>query len=140
MISVQETKLFDLRDAIARSPVASQAVAEGIMIDCLHRSTEVRVGSVDGVLACVWGIIPPTLLSDGAWLWLLTTDIIAEHKFLFIRNSQRYVEDALGRYPYLCGDVVLGNEPAKRWLKWLGAEFQRPVLGKIPFVIRAKNG
>src|SRR5579872_77904 len=96
------------------------AGAEETLKECLHRSIEVRYGLIDGKIACVWGLIPPTILSEQAYLWLITTDIIAEHKFLFVRNAQRYVEEALKQYPELIGEV--GPASAVRWLKTRGAD------------------
>lgn len=139
MIAIRKSKDFDLHDVVSRSAVEMLPDAEEILKDCLYRSIEVRYGLVDGVIACVWGLIPPTILSDRAWLWLLTTDIIAEHKFLFIRHSQRYIEIALTQYPNIIGDVLIDNIPAKRWLRWLGAEFAEPTGGRIPFTIKAKH-
>jgi hypothetical protein len=125
-------------DLIHRSQVASIPGAEEILKECIWRSTEVRQGLVDGEVACAWGLIPPTILSNTAYLWLLTTDIIAEHKFLFIRYSQRYIEEALKTYPIIIGDVVGHNPSARRWIKWLGGEFGPTILGRTPFTIRAK--
>ena len=73
----------------------------------------------------MWGIIQPTLLSTiVSTSGLPTTDIIVEHKFLFIRYSQIYVEELLeGIYDEVIGDVIEpDNGTGKRWLKWLGAE------------------
>lgn len=140
MITIQKTVDVDLRDVLLHSPVASVLGAEEILRECMYRSIEVRYGLVDSEVACMWGLIPPTLLSTTAYLWLLTTDIVAEHKFLFIRHSQRYIEEALNIYPTIIGDCLVGNRAAKRWLQWLGAEFTEPVGGRIPFTIRAANG
>ena len=127
-------------DLIQRSPIAHIPGAEGVLKECMWRSIEVRQGLVDGKVACAWGLIPPTILSQTAYLWLLTTDIIVEHKFLFIRYSQRYVEEALKTYPNIIGDVVGDNPSAKRWIKWLGGEFGPEVLGRTSFIIKAKHG
>jgi hypothetical protein len=127
-------------DLIHRSQVANIPGAEEILKECIWRSIEVRQGLVDGEVACAWGLIPPTILSNTAYLWLLTTDIIAEHKFLFIRYSQRYIEEALKTYPIIIGDVVGHNPSASRWIHWLGGEFRPMVAGRTPFTIRAKNG
>ena len=83
-------------------------------------------------------MIRPTLISDAAYIWLLTTDIVDEHKFLFIRHSQRYVEVLLKIWPVLYGEMVGQNPMTKRWLKWLGAEFGQPLGNKTPFAIRRK--
>jgi len=139
VISIAKSKNFDTKDVIQRSNVKHIPGAEGILRDCMYRSIEVRVGLLDGVIACAWGLIPPTILSNRAWLWLITTDILAEHKFLFVRHSQRYIEEALREYPFIIGDTEVTNTSARRWLKWLGAEFGEPEGKMIPFVIRAKE-
>lgn len=139
-VAITSRTNYSLRDILDRSENGKIPGAEEILRECLYRSREVRFGLVDGDLACMWGLIPPTLLSSTAWLWLVTTEIVAENKFLFIRHSQRWIEEALKIYPEIIGDCLVGNASAQRWLKWLGAEFQEPVGGRRPFIIRAKHG
>ena len=138
MIDIRSNTTIDINDVIRRSPVAGVQDAEAVLRECMLSSVDVRYGMLDGKVACMWGLIPPTILSDVAYLWLLTTDIVAEHKFLFIRHSQVYIEDALKQYPTIIGDVFIENTAAKRWLKWLGAEFKEPIGQRVPFVIKAK--
>jgi hypothetical protein len=138
MIDILAKAPTNTSDLIQRSPVADLPGAEEVLRECMWRSIEIRQGLVDGKVACAWGLIPPTVLSNTAYLWLLTTDIIVEHKFLFIRHSQRYIEEALKRYPTIIGDVVGYNPSAKRWIRWLGGEFGPIVAGRAPFTIRAK--
>jgi hypothetical protein len=134
-VAIQRTIDIGITELLKRGQVADLPKAEQIMRECLHRSVEVRYGLVNGEIACVWGLIPPSLLSTGAYLWLLTTEIVAENKFLFVRHSQRYVEEALKTYPLLYGDVIIGNRSGKKWLEWLGARFGEPCQGRIPFTI-----
>ena len=138
MITLAKKRAINVKDVLQRSPVAGVPGAEGILKDCLWRSVEIWEGDYNGEAACVWGLIPPTIISDAAYIWLLTTDIIDEHKFLFIRHSQEYVKVALKVYPVLYGEMVGNNPMTKRWLKWLGAEFGQPVGNKTPFAIRRK--
>ncbi len=139
MIAIRKSRDFGIGEVVARSEVAHIPDAEAILRRYIYRSIEVRVGLVDEEIACVWGLIPPTLLSHRAWLWLLTTDIAAQHKFLLIRYSQRYIEQALKEFPEIVGDCLVANKPAQRWLKWLGAEFGEAEGGRIPFLIKAKT-
>lgn len=138
MITLKDSSEIDMWDVLRRSPEAELPGAEEALRECMGRSVKVRCGLYYGRVACMWGLIPPCLLSDRAYMWLLTTNIVDEHKFLFIRYSQRYVEDMLKVYRELYGFVVVGNDKALRWLKWLGAEFSPPVKGRIDFVIRRK--
>jgi hypothetical protein len=139
MISITKSSDIPLREVLRRSPVAEMPGAEAILDQCVLRSREIYYGLVDDEVACVWGLIPPTLLSNTAYLWLLTTDIISENKFLFIRHSQRYIEKALEVWPIIVGDVLASNGPARKWLGWLGAEFSPEINGYLKFVIRKRS-
>ena len=130
---------YPLSEIIRRAPVVSKD-AETKLKQFIRRSDEVWFGMVDDQVAAVWGLVTPSLISNQrAYMWLLTTDLVEQHKFIFISRSQLFVEDALNRYPVLIGHVELGNTRAKRWLTWLGAEFG-PIGedGNWPFQIRRK--
>ena len=129
---------IDLSDVLRRSPVADIPLARDKLRAFIFASCEVWAGYVDTEVACVCGLIPPTLLSDYAYLWLLNTDIVEQHQFLFIRHSQIWLQGILKRYSYITGHVELENVKAIRWLKWLGATLGEPEMGKIPFRIRAR--
>ena len=104
----------------------------------LLATSSVWVGMVDGKLVCTWGLIPPTLMSEAAYLWLYTTENVKSHEFLFIRHSQRMVEKMLEEYPALTGHTTVGWDQTIRWLRWLGAEIGEPQGKLLPFVIRKK--
>lgn len=95
------------------------------------------IGTVDGKIACMWGLIPPTILSWSAYIWLYTNPLVEEHKFRFIRHSQREMESMLRLFPNIVGDCVTTNSTAKRWLEWLGAKFGPPQGDLVPFRIGA---
>lgn len=103
-----------------------------------QQSLHVQTGLIDGELACAWGLMPPTFMSNHAHLWLYTTDLVKEHTFIFIRQSQIAVEKMLEDYDELHGEVEDRNHKAIRWLGWLGARFAWPDNGRIPFVIERK--
>jgi len=94
----------------------------------------------DDRVACMWGLAPPTAISNRAYLWLLTTDLVEKHKFLFVRHSQLVVEDALKRYDVVLGHVAVGNTAARKWLRWLGARIDVPEKGFSKFEIRRQDG
>lgn|SRR5262245_14240770 len=102
---------------------------------CLLMSTVIWAGFIDGRLACIWGVIPPSLMSNQAYLWLHVTDLIKEHQFLLVRHSQRVIEEVLREYPSIVGHVLMGGEKSIRWLKWLGATFGPPQGAVLPFRI-----
>jgi len=106
---------------------------------CFSLSMYMWAGLIDGRLACLWGLIPPTLLSNQAYLWLYTTDVIKEHSFLLVRHSQLVMEEMLKEYPSICGHAIAGADKSIKWLRWLGAKFGEPQGKGIPFRI-TRNG
>ena len=86
-------------------------------------SSQTWVGYVDGAPACMWGLVPASLLSDTAYLWLVTTDLVEEHQFLFVRHSQIEIKRMLSVYKTICGHCDQQHPRSVRWIKWLGGKF-----------------
>lgn len=115
-----------------------EEVSKQKLVAMIKISQHVFYGTADKELACIWGLVAPTILSDQAYLWLYCTPVIDNHKFLFIRHSQRWVEKTLKEYPKIVGYCDEGNVRAIRWIKWLGGIFAAPVNGKCAFEITRK--
>lgn len=141
MIVIERGVPEDWGRALQHSPVSGIADAEKILREELGRSNEVWSAKYDEEIACIMGLYGTSMLSDRAYLWMLHTDIVEDHKFLFVRHSQMWVQDVLKRYAEIWGIAIYDNVPGIRWLRWLGAEFDYPQNGKARFTIRAKpNG
>ncbi len=117
------------------------AMLPSIDHETMHRaimnSSQVWIGSADGKILAVWGLIPPTLLSDIAYLWMFTTKHFPGHEFMLVRHSQRLLPQMLRDYPIIRGHGAIGHDRSLRWLRWLGAEFSEPQGKFLPFEIRA---
>lgn len=103
----------------------------------MHNSSRVWLGSKDGLILASWGLVPPTLMSDTAYLWLFTTPHLRGHEFIFIRYSQRAVQEMLSEFSTIVGHTHSNNRQALRWLRWLGAVYGEPQGEVIPFTIEA---
>lgn len=103
-------------------------------------SSKIRMGCVDGKLLCIWGLIPPTLLSDQAYLWLHTTPEAEQHQFILVRRSQIEMTEMKAEFAQIIGHCEVDEALSIRWLKWLGAQFGEPHGKLIPFVIRGTDG
>lgn len=111
------------------------------MIDwCQKMSGEVWTAWIGDDLVAVWGLIPPSLLSNQAYLWMHSTDAVKEHTFLFVRTSQRMIERMLTHYETIVGHCLAGADDSIRWVRWLGAEFGTIEGLFVPFTIRRKHG
>ena len=132
-VSIVPATKLDIEDIIRRSPVQAHPNAKRDLKRFLVISIMSWTGLVENKVACVWGIISPTILSDSAYLWLLTTDLVDEHPFLFVRHSQMVVEKLLEDFPCIKGHVVAGETRSIRWLKWLGFKLGHQEGGLIDF-------
>lgn len=92
-------------------------------------------GFWNGEIACVYGVMSPSLMSDEAYLWLLTNDIVRDHAFTFVRHSQIVVRELLKEYNVVHGHVHRGQINSIQWLEWLGVRLRRheAVNDLIPF-------
>jgi hypothetical protein len=107
---------------------------------CLNRSALTWIGFIDGEFVCVYGLCPPTLASDGAYLWLHVTPKLVGQEFTFIRQSQIVVREMLDVYPRIYGRCDKTATQSIRWLKFLGAQFVETAEEFIPFVIERADG
>lgn len=135
-LSGQEAYDLIYPDYLAMLPESEKATMANFML----KSQVVWVGYEDNKVLCYLGLIPPTLLSDTAYLWLNVTEHMQAHVFIFVRYSQRVVEDMLDQFPRIIGHCELANHRAQRWLRWLGATFGEPIDDKaLPFEIRRRH-
>lgn len=138
-VGIQTVQRHELTNLIRQSPHLDISDSDLEKLDAMvFISHHVYSGYADGMLACAWGLVPPTFLSDRAYLWLWSSHLIEEYKFRFIRHSQRMMEKMLEEYPEIVGYCDKDNWRARKWLEWLGAEFSNREDGKMDFVIRKK--
>lgn len=105
---------------------------------CAALSQTVYQGRINNEIACAWGLVPPTVMSNRAYIWLYTMPVADRHTFILVRYSQLMIQAILKDYEAVTGHCRVDDERAIRWMRWLGAEFG-PFQGKIvPFTIRRK--
>ena len=137
MILVERASVEQTRRFILQAQKKGLSVEEKeTLSDYLVNSTKLYIGTIEGHFCCAWGLIPPSLLSDRAYLWLWYADEVESHKFTFIRRSQIVVKEILEEYSVIVGFCEIANPRAKRWLEWLGATFGNPIGKFFPFEIR----
>ncbi len=133
------TSWREIKTILEDSTVAGLPDAEKKLATYFAGSHLVWIGKINGKIVCIYGLLGQGFISNSAYMWMLHTKALEEEKFLFIRHSQRVIQEALNLYDEIQGHVVATNESGKRWLKWLGAEFGYDGDRVIPFVIRKKT-
>jgi len=137
-VEIGRASFWELHEALGNSRLRSIAGVEQKLDYLAMLSQYVWCGKVDGEIICAFGVIPPCAIATTAYLWSISTDKVEEHKFLFVRYSQRMIEMIQKEYPTIIGHVG-PNDKAIRWLRWLGAKFGEPTEKGIPFVIERKD-
>ena len=78
----------------------------------------------EGDILAMGGILKPKdILADRAALWFLTSQKLDKVERSFLRQCKTFMQTMLEIYPVLYNYVDLRNDPAIRWLKWIGATF-----------------
>lgn len=138
-VEIGSAKVSELKEALANSKAQLVAGAERKLDYLAMLSQYVWVGRINGEIVCAFGVIPPSVLSSTAYLWSVTTEAVEEHKFIFIRYSQRMIEKVHREFPRLIGHANPNNPKSIKWLRWLGAVFGEVTDKGIPFVIERKD-
>lgn len=92
-------------------------------LDCSVRwSDDARAGLVDGVVMCLWGVVPLSLIGRVGSPWMLASDDLERHPRLFLRRCRDVVAEMQAPYRLLTNHVDARNRLSIRWLRWLGFE------------------
>lgn len=74
----------------------------------------------------MFGIVPESLMSDSATVWMLGSPGINKIKKTFVKLTRTFIDTFLTRYPILENWVDARYEKAISWLKTAGARFEAP--------------
>jgi hypothetical protein len=103
----------------------------------VKNSSHLWIGINDETVLCFFGLIPPTLLSDTAYLWLYCTADMQGHTIPLIRHSRRAAKEWLELYDCIVGHGQVDKPRSLAWLRMIGAKFGEPTGAVVPFEIRA---
>jgi hypothetical protein len=108
-----------------------------ILFRSVKNSSHLWIGTNDETILCFFGLIPPTLLSDTAYLWLYCTADMQGHTIPLIRHSKRAAKKWLELYDCIVGHGHVDKPRSLAWLRMIGAKFGEPQGSVVPFEIRA---
>lgn len=102
----------------------------------LKISAEAWAGTVDGEVACMFGVGALSLLGGIGSPWLLGSDLVTRHAMAFARRNRAMVRKWSAVFPVLRNFVDVRNVVSIRWLGWLGFILLPPVpygVARLPF-------
>tara|TARA_R110000851_G_scaffold5398_1_gene22363 strand:- start:5663 stop:6136 length:474 start_codon:yes stop_codon:yes gene_type:complete len=115
-------KPMDLREIDAVTGRPSLAVLmSGVM-----GSEDCKVGAVDDVPFCIYGVRKMSHLSDTGIVWMLSTEEIDRHAMKFGRECGAEVKKMMGNLRMIENYCHVENRKTIVWLKWLGFKFDKP--------------
>lgn len=125
MIQVLPTERVHVQEIAQRMRVEEGVERVGldkdrIVADAVIKADYAFTAFVDNEIACMWGIHRPTMLSDTAYMWLVTTPLVEQHAFMFARRSQIYLRGLKEHFSLIQGHVDARFKRSIRWLGWLG--------------------
>lgn len=95
--------------------------------DSVARSHWARTATVDGEVACIFGVVPMGGLLDPRGVpWMLGTDLVPQNRRALARLAPRYIREMLQAYPHLLNTVHVRNTLAVRWLARAGFTLHAP--------------
>lgn len=84
-------------------------------------SSDLIVAMYNSRPLCFLGLIPKTMISDSAYIWMITTLHGYTHSLIIARHAKEMLGQLQTKYSVLFGHCF--EVKSKRWLKSLGAEF-----------------
>ena len=102
--------------------------------DVIRASTEIWAGFYINELGLVWGIVPGSLLSETAYVWSISTDVVKKCPKTLLRASRQWLKEMSENYSILVG--LCKQDTA--YVKHLGAEFSGNFDGFARFEIKVR--
>jgi hypothetical protein len=93
-------------------------------------------GTVDGQVACIFGVVPINYLAGQGAPWLLGTPLIDRYRGAFIRRNRTYIARMLAVFPTLLNVVDARNVKSIAWLQHMGFTICPPMplgVAGLPF-------
>tara|TARA_Y100000310_G_C20533794_1_gene739826 strand:- start:63 stop:524 length:462 start_codon:yes stop_codon:yes gene_type:complete len=87
---------------------------------CISRSDEAWTALYNGEVVCIFGIRRKSLLSDTAYPWLLSTNLVNEHKRNLLKGAKISVNKWMGMNELLENFIPAGLPKLIRFVSWLG--------------------
>lgn len=96
------------------------------LLQSVAAAREAWTWRADGLVICMAGVAPLSLIGRTGVPWLLGSDLVPAHRRIFMVETRRAVARWLGMFDVLRNVVDARYAAAIRWLRWLGFEVGEP--------------
>lgn len=93
------------------------------LADAIARSMPCWTATINGQVACIFGVAPLSLLGGLGAPWMLGTVLLDRHPRALMTHCRPYLNRMREVFPRLVNFVDARNERSIRWLKALGFRF-----------------
>ena len=119
--NMRDAEVEEIIAAGSRSPL--EALQNSMDISQFH-----TLITADGVPLVILGLVVTSGLTKLGCPWMLGTQEAGKHKREFLTRSKPVIDEMLDICPRLVNYVHVKNKLSIRWLRWLGFEFDDPIL------------
>jgi len=105
------------------------ASGKHLPMPCLLQAHRLSTGCksliIEGEVACIFGVVPLSMIGGIGSPWMLGTDLIEKYPLTFLRKCRNSVLAMTASYGTLLNYVDTRNVMAIRWLFWLGFDINK---------------
>lgn len=112
---VKDLRVYDQTD-VERVGLEVEETIRSAIRDSMFSWTGIK----DDQVLCIFGVKCASLTSDEGYLWMVTTSLVEQHQFTFVRHSQLVVEALRHDFRRIHGMVDARYDRSIQWIKWLG--------------------
>jgi hypothetical protein len=135
MIKIYQITLDQMRELFNHRDMPRLTYNEiKIIIQTAEMSRPLLAVFYDDELLGFYGLVPHTIFSDSANIWLYHTPKVSNHPIAFARRSRSVIKDMLELYPRILG--FCATQSAAFWVDWCGADWLTPINGIRIFEFR----
>lgn len=128
---LRKADLDELRAALGDTP-------EGALTECVAFSPVSWTWREGGQIVAMFGVAEHPQRPGIGIPWMLGSDLMERNKVRLLRNSRRYIDLMLERFPIIENCVDCRNTLSIQWLAWAGFAFAEliPFYGaqRLPFI------
>lgn len=135
-IQVMEATVEVISNTLRNSHERDNPDAGQIILTAIMTSDRCWAATVDGEIACVWGVTYVNIILGHVYLWVHMTKVGEANALRFLRKAKEFVDQLAKEYRLIYGHLDPRRAQSKRWLQWLGFTFGplqelRDVTGKV---------
>lgn len=112
--------LSEIRELSREELFIVAGTEEEAVRQAIEGSREVWSGFADGKLVLIYGVRLVNILSNHAYIWMISTELAAKHWVTFARATTLFAWELLQQYDQITAISPLKSKRSHKWLQYIG--------------------